>query len=129
MKRRRKEPPSTPFDANGPRRTVSATPTVTPSEDWPQTFEQIQSRTFDRTFAGYDRSQLQLFLTVAADLIDSLERDRPVPKEFTMAESYSDQIRQWKFRVRALGADMRQVDRYLDGLVDHVEKLERRRHA
>ena len=92
MKRRRKEPPSTPFDANGPRRTVSATPTVTPSEDWPQTFEQIQSRTFDRTFAGYDRSQLQLFLTVAADLIDSLERDRPVPKEFTMAESYSDQI-------------------------------------
>ena len=74
MKRRRKEPPSTPFDANGPRRTVSATPTVTPSEDWPQTFEQIRSRTFKRSFAGYDRSQLQLFLAVAADLIDSLER-------------------------------------------------------
>lgn len=129
MRRRRKEPLSTPFDANGPRRTVSATPTVRPSEDWPQTFEQIRSRTFDRSFAGYDRSQLQLFLAVAADLIDSLERDRPLPKEFTMSESYSDRIRQWQFRVRALGADMRQVDRYLDGLADHVEMLERGRHA
>ena len=78
MKRRRKEPPSTPFDANGPRRTVSATPSVTPSEDWPQTFEQIRSRTFKRSFGGYDPSQLQLFLVVAADLIDSLERGGPL---------------------------------------------------
>ena len=129
MRRRRKEPPSTPFDANGPRRTVSATPTLTPSGDWPQTFEQIRSRTFKRSFAGYDRSQVQLFLSAAADLIDSLERGRPVPNAFTASESYANQVPQQIFRVRLFGADMRQVDGYLDGLVGYLEMLERRHDA
>ena len=137
MKRRKKGPP-TPHDPKGLRpppwevagsgrqgASPVAPPMPEPPDVWPQTAEQVRSKTFPDARRGYDPGQVRAYLAQVAGDLGHFDRRRSHPAGHEDPSRVgSDQIRRRRFATVRRGFDTLSVDRYLEKLAAQVEALE-----
>jgi DivIVA domain-containing protein len=117
-----------PWEVAGSSRQAAspvAPPIPEPPDIWPQTAEQVRSKTFPDARRGYDPEQVRAYLAQVADVLGRSDRRRSHRTGYEdRSRVGSDQIRRRRFATVRRGFDAPSVDSYLEKLAAQVEALE-----